>query len=95
MTAMDNKSFINNLSKTTGKSVKEVTQTTMALIDILGESLLSSEDVAIPVFGTFESSKTLERIETDENTGRRTLYPPKINVFFKPGSRLKKNITNS
>lgn len=83
------------LAKNTETSAKDASQLTAALLDIITESLASDKNVAIPGFGTWESEKTMEYVDTDKETGNKTLFPPRINVTFKPGSRLKKNIANS
>ncbi len=48
------------------------------------------ESVAIPGFGSFTPVKHEERVETDAESGRRTLLPPHIAVNFIPGSKLRK-----
>ena len=89
---MDNRSFINRLAKSLDSDAKETARLTVALNSIIGESIAENCDVALPGFGSFESVKKEDYIETDPETGQRTLVPPCIKIEFKPGSRLKKAI---
>ncbi|MDE6494857.1 MAG: HU family DNA-binding protein, partial [Duncaniella sp.] len=52
------------------------------------------DSIAIHGFGTFKAEKTDERIETDAETGRRMLYPPKIEMTFRPSVVLRKKLNN-
>ena len=56
----------------------------------LRERLSMLESVAIPGFGSLTPVKHEERVETDAESGRRTLLPPHIAVNFIPGSKLRK-----
>lgn len=91
---MDNRAYITRLAKNTDSTVKDSAALAAALADLIAESLTETDNVAIPGFGTFESTKTLEYIAEDPATGLTMLYPPKISVSFKPGSRLKKAVAN-
>lgn len=53
------------------------------------------ESVAIPGFGSFTPVKHEERVETDAESGRRTLLPPHIAVNFIPGSKLRKLLSSN
>ena len=74
---MDNRSFISNLSRATGLTAKDAARLTSALIDIVAEGLAENDNVALPGFGTFESEKVLEHIETDTKTGKVPCTPRK------------------
>ena len=87
---MENKTFINNLSRALGRSSHDVTLLIDALAIVIGDNCAELDAVALPGFGTFESSKTDEHISTDTTTGRRVLMPPHVDITFKAGSRLKK-----
>lgn len=92
---MDNRTFNNRLAESVTINPKDSLSLTRALSNIIGQSLAEGDNVAIPGFGTFESTKKDEYVDTDPTTGQRTLMPPQIQVTFKPGSRLKKAITKS
>lgn len=89
---MDNRSFLSKLAKATDQDNKTAAALASALVNIIGSAASETQNVALPGFGTFEAVKTLESVETDPGTGRRTLVPPAIKVIFKPGSRLKKAV---
>lgn len=91
---MDNRTYITRLAKNTDNTAKDTAALAAALADIIAESLTEGNNVAIPGFGTFESIKTLEYVAENPATGLNMLYPPKISVSFKPGSRLKKAVAN-
>lgn len=87
---MENKTFINNLSRAMGRSSHDVTLLIDALAIVIGDNCAELDAVALPGFGTFEASKTDEHISTDTATGRKMLMPPHVSISFKAGSRLKK-----
>lgn len=89
---MDNRSFINRLSKALQTEGRETTRLATALTSIIAGCAAENDSVAIPGFGTFESTKHLEYVSVDPETGKKTLVPPSISVTFKPGSRLKKAV---
>lgn len=63
-----------------------------AFADIIKETLLSHDTVALPGFGTFTTSKTEERVIVDELTGKPQLVPPSVNVVFIPAIKLAKSV---
>ncbi len=89
---MDNRSFLSRLAKATDQDNKTAAALAAALTNIIGTAASENANVALPGFGTFESVKSLESVDTDPATGSRTLVPPSIKVIFKPGSRLKKAV---
>lgn len=89
---MDNRAFTIRLSKATDMDSKNVQQILSEYIAMVAETALDFDSVAVPGFGTFTPVKTTDHIDTDPVTGRNTLVPPRIDLTFKPGSRLKKSI---
>ena len=79
----DTKSLETQLSMESGHNVD--------VIDALGDFCAQGDSVAIPGFGTFQSVKTDEHIDTD-NEGRRMLIPPSITVEFKSSVVLRKSL---
>ena len=63
-----------------------------ALADIIKETLLEHDSVALPGFGTFTTSKSDEKVITDPLSGKRQLVPPSINVVFVPSLKLAKTV---
>ena len=92
---MDSKTFNSHLAKTLNRSIDE----TATLIDAFGKLLVETgselDSIAIPGFGSFTPVKHEERVETDAESGRRTLLPPHIAVNFIPGSKLRKLLPNN
>lgn len=89
---MDNRTFIQRLAKATNTDAKTAQRLVSAFTDILSEAAVDMDSVAIPGFGSFSPVKTPDHIETDTETGHTTLVPPRIDLSFKPGSRLKKTL---
>ena len=89
---MDNRAFTIRLSKATDMDTKAAQQLLAEFVAMTAESALDLDSVAIPGFGTFIPVKKSEYINTDPATGGTTLVPPRIDMTFKPGSRLKKSI---
>lgn len=57
--------------------------------DLVKDLLVESKNVALPGFGKFVAVKTDEHIVIDKETGKRMLYPPKVEVAFEQSSILK------
>ncbi|WP_297062809.1 HU family DNA-binding protein [uncultured Duncaniella sp.] len=90
---MDNKTFITKLSKRLNRDTSEVSTLIEGLNRIFRESGAELDSIAIPGFGTFKSTKTEERVVTDETTQERTLYPPVISMEFQPSIILRKKLS--
>ena len=89
---MENKAFISALSARLNISQPEAAR----LVRLLGDALAATGEeldaVSIPRFGTFETVKEDERVDTDLSSGRRVLLPPRIVMNFKAGAALRKAI---
>lgn len=70
-------------------SVKSATYFT-AFADIIKETLLEHDSVALPGFGTFTTSKSDEKVIVEPLSGKHQLVPPSINVVFVPSLKLTK-----
>ncbi|MCM1518418.1 MAG: HU family DNA-binding protein [Pseudoflavonifractor sp.] len=92
---MDNKTVVATLSRKLGRDAKDINSLLEGLGAILKEKCGNMDSVAIPGFGTFEPEKKDEYVMTDGTTGRKTLYPPKIELQFKAGSMLRKRLTSA
>lgn len=88
---MDNKTFLSHLAKRTGYDSATTGRFAEALTSTLSAVLADLNSAAIPGFGTFESVKTDERVQTDSN-GRRMLLPPAISVRFNPSVVLRNKL---
>ena len=86
---MNNKEFINELSKQTNQSVSATTKLVNDVIKTLEEHFQQNDTVVLSSFGTFEVKKKMERISVNPTTGKRYLIPPKLVLSFKQSNVLK------
>ncbi|MBP5278160.1 MAG: HU family DNA-binding protein [Prevotella sp.] len=91
---MNNKRFIQELSRRLGYTQENVQKMVYTMIDGMNEKFMSGETVYVPKFGTFEVKKKMERIIVNPSTQQRMLVPPKLVLVFKPVSALKNNLKN-
>lgn len=87
---MDNKQYINKLSKRATLDYKETQQLVTSAVGLISDLLCDGDTIAIPAFGSFSAKKEDEHIEIDSLNGRRLLMPPSIKVDFTPGTILTK-----
>lgn len=86
---MDNKEFIAELSVRIGRSAAETEALVDGLSALLKDHCSSLNSIAVPGFGKFVGEKQLEHIVQDEDTRKRTLYPPEIRLKFEASAILK------
>lgn len=89
---MNNKEFINELSKQTNQSVGVTTQLITDTIQLLEEHFEQGDAIIVTGFGNFEVKKKVERISVNPVTGKRYLIPPKLVLGFKQSNVLKDKI---
>ncbi|MCI6486201.1 MAG: HU family DNA-binding protein [Bacteroidales bacterium] len=89
---MNNKDFLNAVSRRMGISQKEVQEMSNAFAKALSENLDDENSLNVPGFGSFEVKKKLERVVVSPITKKRKLVPPKLALAFKPSSVLKDKI---
>lgn len=89
---MNNKDFLNAVSRRMGISQKEVQSMSNAFAKALSENLDDENSLNVPGFGGFEVKKKLERVVVSPITKKRKLVPPKLALAFKPSSVLKDKI---
>ncbi|MBQ9560464.1 MAG: HU family DNA-binding protein [Bacteroidaceae bacterium] len=89
---MNNKEFLNELSKRTGFSAKETAELMAALTNELAEQFEEEATVSVMGFGNFEVKKKLERVLINPSTKQRMLVPPKMVLTFKPSATLKEKL---
>ena len=89
---MNNKDFLNAVSRRMGISQKEVQAMLNAFAKALSENLDDENSLNVPGFGSFEVKKKLERVVVSPITKKRKLVPPKLALAFKPSSVLKDKI---
>ena len=86
---MNNKEFINELSKQTNQPIGTTTKLINDTLKVLEEHLLQDDAVCITSFGTFEVKKKMERVSVNPTTGKRYLIPPKLVLGFRQSNVLK------
>lgn len=86
---MNNKEFINELSKQTNQTVGATTKLINDTLRLLEEHFQQDDTVSVSSFGTFEVKKKMERISVSPTTGKRYLIPPKLVLGFKQSNVLK------
>ena len=89
---MNNKDFLNAVSRRMGISQKEVQAMSGAFAKALSENFDDENSLNVPGFGSFEVKKKLERVVVSPITKKRKLVPPKLALAFKPSSVLKDKI---
>lgn len=86
---MNNKDFIAELAKASNLTVKEASEMSEGIVQILAEQLCNDSDVNIQSFGFFEVKKKNERVVVSPITRQRMLVPPKLTLSFKPNAAIK------
>lgn len=86
---MNNKEFLQQLSKDTNTSLENTKKLVNSIIDEMGIAFEEGENVLFNDFGTFEIKKRMERIVVNPSTHQRMLVPPKLVLNFKPVSSLR------
>ena len=86
---MNNKEFINELSKQTNQSAGVTTKLVNDMIKVMEEHFQQNDTITFSSFGTFEVKKKMERISVNPTTGKRYLIPPKLVLSFKQSNVLK------
>ena len=89
---MNNKEFINELSKQTNQSAGVTTKLVNDVIKTLEEHFQQNDTVVLSSFGTFEVKKKMERVSVVPSTRQRLLVPPKLVLGFKPSPNLKERL---
>lgn len=92
---MNNKDFINELSKRTGLSNDLIQKNIHVMLDFMNDDFEQGNPVTIQDFGTFEVKKKMERIVVNPSTQQRMLVPPKLVLNFKPVAKVKEKVKNA
>ena len=93
---MNNKDFIQALSRATNTSAKDTTKLVDSFLQLKADKLDDQNVLNIPNVGSFEVKKKTERIVVSPVTKKRKLVPPKLVLTFRAASNLKDKLkTNS
>lgn len=91
---MDNKSFIEELSRRADISRETVGMMIEALSSSIGKIASDRDSLIVPNFGSFETRLRAERVAVHPASGKRLLVPPRIVLSFKCSPALKQRINN-
>ena len=91
---MDNKTFIDELSRRLDISRDTVGTMIDSLSVTIGKNASEMNGLAVPNFGVFEARMRQERIALHPASGKRLLVPPRITLNFKSSPALKQRINN-
>lgn len=89
---MDNKTLVTRLSAKLGKNRSDVSKLLEGFTSVVTSCAADLDAVAIPGFGSFDPVKIDEQVSINPDNGKRTLYPPKVEISFQASNILKKKI---
>ena len=92
---MLHKEIVDTLSQSLGRSKSDINKLLEALSNVITERCSELDSISVPRFGTIEAVKHNESIEVEQDTGKRTLMPPRVEVQFTPSAVLKKRLNQS
>lgn len=80
--AMDNKTFLSKIAKSTGRTAEETGRLADAFMTVLAESATAGREVVLPGVGRFYPILEEETVVVDRITGKRLLLPPEAVMKF-------------
>lgn len=89
---MLHKELVEKLSGSLGRSKSDINNLLDALSNVVKERCSELDSITIPRFGTIEAVKHNETVETNAETGVRTLLPPRVKIDFIMSNVLKKEL---
>ena len=89
---MLHKELVDTLSKSLNRSKSDMNKLFEALGNVVVERCSEFDSITVPRLGTIEAVKYNESVEVNENTGKRTLMPPRVEVQFTTSNVLKKRL---
>ena len=89
---MLHKELVDTLSKSLSRNKSDINKLLEALGNVVVERCSELDSITVPRLGTIEAVKQNESIEVNENTGKRTLMPPRVEVQFTTSNVLKKRL---
>ena len=91
---MDNKTFIDELSRRLDISRETVVKMIDSLYQTMGDVASEMDSITISNFGVFEPRLRQERISIHPASGKKLLVPPKVVLNFKPAPFFKQKLKN-
>ncbi len=89
---MLHKELVDKLSKSLGRSKSDINKLLEALGNVVVERCSELDSITVPRLGTIEAVKHNETVEKDEQTGKRMLLPPRVEMQFTASNVLKKRL---
>lgn len=86
---MNGDEFVSLLSGRIGRGEKETRRMISCLAGMITEGLQDGRTVTLQGLGVFEVRKKLEEIKVNPTTGKRTLFPPRLVIGFRPSFRIE------
>ncbi|MGH7739954.1 MAG: HU family DNA-binding protein [bacterium] len=83
------KDIVNEIAKAAGLRLPEAKVVAQSILDSLEEGLRQGEIIEIRDFGVFKSLWVEGRVGRDLRRGTALKLPPRRQIRFKPGKRLK------
>ncbi|MGM9693833.1 MAG: HU family DNA-binding protein [Alloprevotella sp.] len=92
---MNNKDFIQALSRASQFSTKDTTRLVDSFLQLMAEKMDDQSLLTIPNVGSFEVKKKTERIVVNPVTKKRKLIPPKLVLAFRAANNLKDKLKSN
>ncbi len=89
---MQHKDLAERLSKSLNRNKSDINKLIEALSNVVGERCSELDSISVPRFGTIEAVKHRESIEIDNESGKRMLMPPRVEMQFSASTVLKKQL---
>lgn len=89
---MQHKDLVDALSKSLNRDKSDINKLLEALSNVIAERCSELDSISVPRFGTIAAVKHNETIEVNQESGKRTLMPPRLEVSFTTSNVLKKHL---
>ncbi len=89
MTRVD---FIKKVAKDTGAPYCQAEQWVNAVLDSLGDALVTEDEVRLRGFGQFEHKRRKAKVGRNAVTGEPIPIPPKTIVHFEPSRQIASDV---
>lgn len=91
---MDNKTFVEELSRRLDISLVSVNSMIEGLCQEVAKSAVDLDEIVVPGFGVFEPKLREERIALHPVSGHRLLVPPRLYLNFKQSPVIKQKLNH-
>ena len=92
---MTKQKMVIKIAKETSLTQNQIYQITEKIFKYITTELIEKRNVEFRNFGTFEIKKYKQKIGRNPLNPKKTIIIPKrLGIKFKPGKKLKKNISN-